>query len=104
MAERVGGGDAGDPLGGRVPEDDLALAVDGDDSVGDVRQDRDAALLLERDALVDGARERGRRVPGERRERLDLLLPPGTRAAAVDRQHALHRSLGADEGAATHEA
>ena len=91
-------GDAGDPLGGRVPEDDFALAVDGDDPVGDVGQDRDAALLLERDALVElGARERGRRVAGEGRERLDLLLAPGARAAAVDREHALHRSLGADE-------
>ena len=82
----------------RVPEHDLALAVDGHDPVGDVGEDRHAALLLERDALVElGARERGRRVAGERRERLDLLLAPGPRGAAVDREHALHRSLGADE-------
>ena len=61
-------------------------------------EDRDAALLLERDALVElGARERGRCVAGEGRERLDLLLAPGPRRAAVDREHALHGTLGADE-------
>ena len=98
LAERVVGRDAGDPLGGGVPEHDLALAVDGDDPVGDVGEDRHAALLLERDALVElGARERGRGVAGEGRERLDLLLAPGARRAAVDREHALDGALGADE-------
>ena len=43
----------GDPLGGGVPEHDLALAIDGDDPVGDVREDRLAALLLVADALVE---------------------------------------------------
>ena len=92
--ERVVPGDAGDALGGRVPEHDLALAVDGDDPVGDVGEDRLAALLLERDALVElGVRERGGGVAGEGRERLDLLLAPGARAAAVDREHAVHARL-----------
>src|SRR5438874_870099 len=36
--ERVLGGNAGDLGRGLVPEHDLALAVDGDDAVGDVRQ------------------------------------------------------------------
>ena len=81
-AERLLGRDAGDPLGGRVPEHDAPVAVDGDDPVGDVREDRDAPLLLERDALVElGVRERGGRVRGERAERLDLLLAPGARLA-----------------------
>ena len=77
--ERLVGRNAGDPLGGRVPDDDAPVAVDGDDPVGDVRQDGGALLVLERDSLVElGVRERDRRVRGERGERLDLLLSPGS--------------------------
>ena len=43
-------GDAGDLLGGRVPEHDLAVAIDRDDPVGDVREDRNAPFLLQRHA------------------------------------------------------
>ena len=81
-AERVLRRDAGDLLGGLVPEHDLALAVDGDDAVGDVREDREAALLLERDALVQlGVRQRRGRARREREHRLDLLLAPRARLA-----------------------
>src|SRR5438045_2446213 len=98
MAERLLLRDAGDLLGGLVPEDDVALAVDGDDAVGDVGEDREAPLLLERDPLVElGVRERGGSVPGERAKRLDLLRPPGARALAVDREDAVQRALRADE-------
>ena len=97
-AERVRAGDAGDPLGGRVPEDDVRVPVDGDDAVGDVREDRVAALAVDRDRREElRVRERGRRVRRERLERLDLVLPPRARAPRVDRQHAVHRSLRADE-------
>ena len=38
----------------------MAVAVHGDDPVGDVREDRLGLLLLQRDALVElGPRERG---------------------------------------------
>ena len=61
-----------------VPEDDPVLAVDGDDAVGDVGEDRAAPLLLLGDALVElGVRDRGR---GGRRaradERLHLVVAP----------------------------
>ena len=80
----------------RVPEHDAAVAVDGDDAVGDVREDREAALLLERDALVElGVRERGRRVRGERHERLDLLLAP---ACAARRAYTASTPCGAPSG------
>ena len=70
-AERFLGGDAADLLGGRVPQDDVPVAVDGDDAVGDVGEDRLAPLLLLGDALVElGAREDRRRSRGECRERL----------------------------------
>ena len=73
-AERVGAGDAGDPLGGSVPEDDVRVAVDGDDAVGDVREDRVAALAVDGDRREElRVRERGRRVRRERLERLDLV-------------------------------
>src|SRR4029079_15903255 len=49
LTKRVVPGDTGDALGRPVPEHDLALAVDGDDPVGDVGEDRHAALFLERD-------------------------------------------------------
>ncbi len=51
-AERVVGRDAGDLLGRLVPQDDAPVAIDRDDAVGDVGEDREAAFLLERDALV----------------------------------------------------
>ena len=89
-AERGGGRDSGDRLGGLVPEHDLAVPVDGDDPVGDVGENRDAPLPLDRDSLVElGVREHRRRVPGQRDQRLDLLLPPGARALRVDGQHAV---------------
>ena len=90
--------DARDLLRGLVPEDDVPLAVDGDDPVGDVGEDREAPLLLERDPLVElRVRERSRGVPGQREERLDLLGPPHARALAVDREDAVERALGPDE-------
>ena len=92
------GGDAGDRLGGAVPEDDLAVAVDGDDSLGDVGEDRDRPLPLERDTLVQlGVRERGRRARGDGEQRLDLLLPPLARQGGVDGEHAERRSLRAGD-------
>ena len=76
-AERFLGRHAGDLLGGGVPEDDLALAIDRDDAVGDVGEDGDAAFLLEGDVLVElGAGERGGHVASERHQRLDLLVGP----------------------------
>src|SRR5206468_4739626 len=76
----------------------VSLAVDGHDPVGDVGEDGDAPLLLERDALVElGARERGRGIPGEGAERLDLFLAPLARRPRVDRQHTVDRPLRADE-------
>ena len=96
--ERLGRGHASDLFRGGVPEDDVALAVDSDNAVGDVPEDRRVLLLLERDTLVQlGVRERRRGVRGERAQRLDLLLAPGARTAAVDREHAVQRALGADE-------
>src|SRR3989440_4050851 len=90
--------DAGDLLGRLVPEDDVALAVDGDDAVGDVGEDREAPLLLERDPLVElGVRERRRGVPGERPQRLDLFRPPRPGALAVDREDSVQGALGSDE-------
>jgi hypothetical protein len=62
-AQGLFGRHARDPLGGRVPEDDLLVAVDCDDPVGDVAEDGDAALALERDLLVElGLREGDRGV------------------------------------------
>src|SRR5207302_1878284 len=59
--------DARDLLRGLVPEDDVPLAVDGDDPVGDVGEDREAPLLLERDPLIElRVRERSRGIPGQR--------------------------------------
>ena len=98
-AERDRGGNAGDHLGGAVPEDDLAVAVDGDDALGDVGEDRDRPLPLERDALVQlGVRERGRRARGDGEQRLDLLLSPLARRGGVDGEHAERRSLGTADG------
>ena len=88
-SERDRGRDAGDHLGGAVPEDDLAVAVDGDDPLGDVGEDRDRPLPLERDALVQlRVRERRRRAGGHGEQRLDLLLPPLARHGGVDGEHA----------------
>ena len=81
-----------------VPQDDLALAVDGDDPVGDVGEDRVAPLSLERDPLVElGVGQHGRGVPGQRGERLDLLLTPDARPLRVDGEHALEPLLDPDE-------
>ena len=96
--ERLGGGDVGDLLRGAVPEHDLAVAVDGHDPVGDVGEDREAALLLDRHALVElGVLQRRGRARGQRGERLDLVDAPRPRLGVVERQHAEHRALGADE-------
>ena len=76
----------------------MPLAVDGHDPVGDVGENGDAPLLLERDPLVElGAGKGGRGVPGEGAERLDLLLTPLARLPRVDGEHAVDRPLGADE-------
>ena len=58
-AERVGPRHARDPLGGGVPQHDVAVAVDGDDPVGDVREDREAPFLLERGTRTSTVRPRG---------------------------------------------
>ncbi len=82
-----------------VPEDDLAVAVDRDDAVGDVGEDRHRALALERDALVElGVRERGRRARGDGEQRLDLLLAPLARLDGVDGEDADGRSLRPTDG------
>jgi len=79
-------------------EHDLALAVDRDDPVGDVGEDGEAALLLERDALVElGVRERRRRVRRERGQRVDLLGQPGAGLERVDREDAVDRAFRADQ-------
>src|SRR4051794_13677147 len=97
-AERLGRADAGDPLRGTVPEDDGAFAVDGDDPVGDVREDRVVALLLDGDALVElCVRERGRGVGGQGDERLDLLLAPRAGAPGVDGEHTAQDALRPEE-------
>jgi hypothetical protein len=98
-AKRNGGRDAGDPLGSAVPEDDLALAIHGDDAVGDVREDRDRTLALDRHALVElCVRERGGRARGDGKQRVDLLLPPLPPHRRVDGEDAHGRSLGAPDG------
>ena len=90
---------AGDLFGSGVPKDDLAVAVDRDDAVGDVREDRDAAFLLQGDARVElRVRERGRRVSCQREQRLDLLGPPLSRFGGVDGEHAGQRAFGTGEG------
>ncbi len=87
----------GHPLGGRVPEDDLALAIDGDDAVGDVRQDRLAPLLLLADALIElGVHPRAGRCCRKRQQDLFLLRPPDSRPHRVDGEDALHRSVRTD--------
>ena len=80
--------DAGDPLGGRVPEDDPLVAVDGDDPVGDVREDGDAALALERDLLVELGLREGDRSVRRRARRAPRSPPPATSAAGARRQPA----------------
>ena len=98
-AERGLGGDARDPLRRRVPEHDASLAVDGDDAVGDVGEDRDRPLPLERDALVQlGVRERRRRARGDGLQRLDLLLPPLARLLGVDGEDAGDGAFGRGDG------
>ena len=79
-------GDARDPFRGRVPEHDPAVAIDGDDPVGDVGEDRLAALLLVADALVEVGVDAGG--GGVRSERVQAPRPPprATRAAAVSRR------------------
>ncbi len=97
-AECVHRRDAGDLLRGCIPEDDRAVAVDRDDPVGDVGEDRDASFALERDALVElRVRQRGGRARGEREQRVDLLLAPDARARVVEGEHAARRTLGAGE-------
>src|SRR5439155_7551712 len=86
--------DAAGLLRGAIPDHDLALAVDGDAPVRDLREDREAPLLLERDPLVElRVRERGRGVRGEGEQGLDLLLAPLARPAAVHGKHAVERSF-----------
>ena len=97
-AEGFLGRNPGRPLGCRIPEHDPLVAVDGDDPVRDIAEDRDAALTLQLDLLVElGLREGNRRVRGERAEGLDFLLLPGSRAAGVDREYALQVALGAQQ-------
>ena len=90
---------AGDLFGSRVPKDDLAVTVDRHDTVGDVREDRDATFLLQRDARVElRVRERGRRVSRQREQGLDLLGPPLSRFGGIDGEHAGQRAFGTGEG------
>jgi hypothetical protein len=97
--EGIGLVDAGHPLGGRVPEDDLALAIDGDDAVGDVGQDRLAPLLLLTDALIElGVHAGAGRRRRECQQDLFLLRPPDARAHGVDGEDPLHRPVRADHG------
>ena len=96
--ERLGRRDARDALGGGVPEHDGALAVDGDDPVGDVGQDRLALPLLDRDALVElrvGERRGG--VSGEREQRVDLLPAPLPRPGRQRGEHAVDVALGPEQ-------
>jgi hypothetical protein len=98
-AQRVRGRHAGDALRGGIPEDDLPLAVDGHDAVGDVGEDGLAALLLVAHTLVElGIRAGGGRRRGERVQRLGLFLAPFARGAAVDGEDPVHRFLGPDDG------
>jgi hypothetical protein len=63
--------DTGDPLGARSRARP-SVAVDGDDAVGDVGEDRVAALAVDGDRREElGVRERGRRV---RRERVEASI------------------------------
>ena len=97
LSERVRLRHARHALGRGVPEHDLAFAVDRDDPVGDVRQDRLAALLLVADALVElGVRAGCGGAGAECVQRLDLLLLPLARSPVVDRQDPLDRLLRAD--------
>jgi hypothetical protein len=90
--------DSRDLLGRRVPEHDVSVAIDGDDAVCDVGQDRVAAFPLQRHPLVElGVRQDRRRVAGQSREGFGLLVAPGPRPAVIDREHALQPSLGTDE-------
>ena len=93
-AQRNRGGNAGDPLGGAVPEDDLTVPIDRDDPIGGVGEDRDRPLPLECDALVQlGVRERRRRACGHGEQGLDLLLAPLARDGRIDGEDAQGRSL-----------
>ena len=66
-AHRLLGRDARDPLRGGVPEHDPLVAVDGDDSVGDVAENGNAAPPLQLDLLVQlGLREGDGRVGSQR--------------------------------------
>ena len=96
--DRFARGHAGDLLGCAVPQHDVTVAVDRDDPVGDVREDRDALLTLDGDALVQlGVRQRRGRVRGECDERLHLFLTPHARRASVDREHAVQPAVGRAE-------
>ena len=90
--------DASDPLRGRIPEDDLALAIDRDDPVGDVGEDRLAPLLLVADLLVEvGVRARRGSRGRQRLQRLRLLLEPVTRALGIDGEDPLRGSVRPDD-------
>ena len=92
--ERLFLGYAGDLLGSGIPEDHLPIAVDGDDSVGDVGENRNAAFLLERDARIElRVRKRSRGVRGERKQRLDLLGAPPPRPRRIDGEDAAKGSF-----------
>ena len=86
---------ARDLLGCAVPQHDVAVAVDGDDPVRDVREDRDALLPLEGDTLVQlGVRQRGGRVRCECDERLHFLFTPDARRPRIHGQNTVEPSVG----------
>ena len=79
-ADRLVRRHARDLLRRAVPEHDVPFPVDGDDAVGDVREDRDALLALDRDTLVElGVRQRDRGVCSERDQCLRLVFAPEAR-------------------------
>ena len=90
VTERLRGRDPRHPFGSPVPEHDVAVSVNGHDPVGDVREDGVAALVRERDALVQlGVRDRRRRVARERLRARGLL---GRCGAAGGRRRRARRS------------
>ena len=78
---------------------DPVVAIDGDDPVGDVREDGDALFALQGDATVElGIGERDGDACGQRSQRLALLISPGAWTACVHREDAVDGALAAGNG------